>query len=153
MTDVDLFRLNNARDLYGVTLDTYTNYIQNPTERDFLFLVFAFTHLREWISGVGHKEIDEKKRLGMPLSAGEIFFLSIFELNEFKTVQALCNRGKHCIVGDVKNRTSKVSGLDVRFGTVNDSLDQTYFLIDDVDSRQIFIKLIQKYNSWFNEHG
>ena len=89
----------------------------------------------------------------MPLSDSEEFFLKMYELDSFKTIQALCNRGKHHITRDIKNQTSKLNGLRAGLGRVGDSLNQTYFLIDGVDSRDYFIELLNKYNHWFSKHG
>lgn len=49
MTDLNLFDLNKPTDLYKIILEVYSEYSKNPTAKDFLFLAFGFTHLREWI--------------------------------------------------------------------------------------------------------
>ena len=55
---------------------------------DMLLLVFGLTHLREWVA----LDYSPKQRAVTP---NEQFYQAIFELEEFKVLQALCNRSKH----------------------------------------------------------
>ena len=94
---MDLFDLNEPQDLYKIILEVYEEYAEGPTERDFLFLTLGLTHLREWISESNYSEIKKKKKSGCPLRRGEKFFEEIYLLPSFRTIQDLCNRGKHNI--------------------------------------------------------
>lgn len=152
MSALDLFDLNNPVDLYEIVLDTYDKYVQEPTEKDFFFLVFGFTHLREWISESGYAEIVKKKNAGTPLSNAEKFFEEIYDLPSFKVVQELCNRGKHHVTQG-KFKTSKDQGIKVGLARAGDKVGQTHFLIDGRDSREYFIELVHKYNSWFGKNN
>jgi len=84
--------------LYRIVLDVYEQYIEHPTERDFLFLVLGLIHLREWIAESPYFEIERKQKASLPLTAGERFFIEIYDMHSFKVIQELCNRGKHFIV-------------------------------------------------------
>ena len=149
MSGPALFDLNEPKDLYRIIHETYADYIERPTERDFLLLVFGFTHLREWIAESNHIDIQKKTKSGAKLSEAEEFFNQIHDIPEFKTVQKLCNRGKHFISKGQAATTSKTEGLRVGLAKVGDRLDQTYYLVDNKDSRDLFIPLIRKYNEWF----
>ncbi len=152
MTNLDFFDLNEPKDLYAIIHEVYLEYINFPTERNFLLLTLGFGHLREWIAQSSHSAIDRKRKAGDKLSDGEKFFCQIYEIPEFRTILELGNRGKHHIVSNVGPQTSKTAGLRAGLGKAGDQLDQTYFLIDGRDSRDYFIPLIQKYNEWFSEH-
>lgn len=149
MPGLDLFDLNEPKDLYKIIHEVYLEYIEHPTERNFLVLTLGFTHLREWIAQSNHAEIEKKVKAGEELSAGETFFTEIYAIPEFRTIQELSNRGKHHIVKNTAARTSKSEGLQVGLAKAGDRLNQTYFLIDGKDSRDYFIPLLRKYNEWF----
>jgi len=61
-----------------------------PAKRpeDMLLLVFGLTHLREWITA-------DYSPIQQAVTPSEQFYQSIFNLEEFKVLQALCNRSKH----------------------------------------------------------
>ena len=146
---MDLFDLNEPKDLYKIILQVYDEYSCTPTERNFLFLVLGFTHLREWISESSYYEIRSKKEKGQALTDGEHFFEEIYLLPSFRTIQELCNRGKHHVTHVEHGLTSKVEGFQMGLGKMGDSLGQMYFLIDGEDSRDYFFELVKKYNEWF----
>jgi len=150
MAELDLFDLNEPSDLYRIIHEVYREYIEHPTERNFLLLALGFVHLREWIAESSHADIERKLKAGDKLSPGESFFTEMYAMPEFRTIQELSNRGKHYIVKNTGARTSKTAGLQVGLAKAGDSLDQTYFLIDGRDSRDYFIPLIHKYNEWFS---
>lgn len=152
MSKIDLFDLNEPKDLYRILHEVFEEYIEHPTERNFLFLVLGFTHLREWISESSHEKIKQKQSLGHDLTDGEKFFIEIHSLQSFRAIQELCNRGKHHITTG-RHATSKIEGFRIGIGKVGDSLGQLYFLIDDHDSRDYFVELIRKYNEWFDYYG
>ncbi len=60
---------------------------------DMLLLVFGLTHLREWVA----PDYSPKQQAVTP---SERFYQAIFELEEFKVLQALCNRSKHMCATD-----------------------------------------------------
>lgn len=153
MSKIDLFDLNEPKDLYKIIHEVYREYINHPTERNFLFLILGFTHLCEWISKSKYEDIKKKKNRGDSLTDGELFSLEIHLMHSFDIVRNLCNRGKHYITRSTSPETSKVEGLNVGFGKVGDSIDQLYFLIDGRDSREYFIDLINKYNDWFSKQS
>lgn len=153
MSNIDLFDLNEPKDLYRILHEVYEEYIEHPTERNFLFLALGFTHLREWISESSYEEIRQKQSAGRELTDGEKFFVEIYLLKSFRVVQELCNRGKHHITSGGRAATSKVEGFRAGISKAGDSLGQLYFLIDGCNSQDHFIELIQKYNEWFDRDG
>lgn len=149
MSALDLFDLNEPKDLYRIIHEVYAEYIERPTERNFLFLTLGFTHLCEWIAQTNRSEIEKKREKGLSLTDAETFTVEIWSLPSFQVVKELCNRGKHHVTRNKKATTSKVEGLHAGRGKVGDKLDQRYFLINGRDSRDYFIELIHKYNEWF----
>ncbi len=152
MNSLDYFDVNSAKELYKLCLSSYTEYASNPDPKNFIFLVFSFNHLREWIAESDYKTLNHKKKKNLQLTKNEQLFFDIYELPEFKIINSLCNRGKHFITKHKSPETLKVYGLNCTHGKVCDSLDQEYYLIDSIDSRDIFIKLIQRYNQWFDNN-
>src|SRR5712691_10155374 len=53
-----------------------------------IYLIMGLVHLREWIA----PGYDRQSRPSFP---GEHFYNAIYELPDFKLLQALCNRSKH----------------------------------------------------------
>ena len=145
------FELTGAKDLFREYQQALSEYTDKPTIRLFFFIVFTLNHLREWITGCGYEEIQRKIEKGSALSEGERFFLSLGETPEFKIINSLCNRGKHFSVKD-KHTTSVTTGLHVG-GWCTDSLDQTYYMINGIDSREYIYAVGSQYYLWFEKHG
>jgi hypothetical protein len=62
---------------------------------DMLLLVFGLTHLREWIA----PDYSPREK-PVPVTRSEKFYQAIFNLEEFKVLQGLCNRSKHMCATD-----------------------------------------------------
>lgn len=58
---------------------------------ELLYLLMGVNHLREWIAP-GVRWFDKNF---FPQTPGEIFGVAIYSLEEFKIVNAVCNRSKH----------------------------------------------------------
>ncbi|MDT7043075.1 hypothetical protein [Candidatus Nitronereus thalassa] len=151
MDKLDYFGLEGPEELFKEIQSAVSEYSSRPSERLFFFLIFSLNHLREWIAGSSSKEMMKKNPQNDSLSKGELFFFDIWNLNEFQIINSLCNRGKHFLSKSTALRTSKIQGLNCRTGKVSDSLDQEYFLIDGVDSRDIFHPVVKKYHLWFKK--
>jgi len=106
---------------------------------DFLLLVFGLTHLREWIA----PDYDRKK--STPVTSEEHFFQDIWNFEEFKFLQALCNRSKHMCVTDQAMGTlhKSKSGTRVVVGYFADGKD-----VEDV------IRAVIKFyeDNWFRKN-
>ena len=90
------FNIESADQLFNM-LKTVAGRLATSEEKrteDFLLLVFGLTHLREWIA----PDYDWKK--SAPVTPEEHFFQDIWNFDEFKFLQALCNRSKHLCVTD-----------------------------------------------------
>ena len=148
---IDLFRLGTPVALLEEIREAYVEYYDNPTNRHFLFIVFALNHLREWIAEADAKTIKEKQKSGGLLSPGEQFFLSLWEMEEFRTINALCNRSKHYRV-DADYKTEITRGMTVN-SPVSDSLGQVYYRINGMDSRNIFQAVFKRYSEWLEGDG
>lgn len=150
---LDYFGLKNGEELFSEIQSAISEYSSQPNERLFLFLVFSLNHLREWIAESSYIDINNKIKNNIPLSDEESFFNEIWKLDEFKIINSLCNRGKHFLSTSKDLKTSKSQGFNCGMSTAGDSLDQEYFLIDGIDSRNIFFPVIRKYYLWFNKNG
>lgn len=145
------FELTGAKDLFREYQQAIAEYTQRPNIRLFLFIVFTLNHLREWIAGCGHEEIQRKIKEGTPLSDGERLFLSFWEMSEFRIINSLCNQGKHFAAKET-HTTSITLGFTVN-SWCTDSLDQTYYMIDGIDSREYIYAVGKQYYLWFEKHG
>lgn len=149
--DTDLFELKNAWNLFSEIQTAICEYHEKPNSRLFLFLVFSLNHLREWIAESSYESIKEKKKAGGELSRAEEFYWNLWKLQEFKIVNHLCNRSKHYEIRS-NHMTSIIEGMNCN-GSCMDSLDQTYYLIDGIDSRIIFSTVVREYYIWFQDNG
>jgi hypothetical protein len=148
--DTDLFELKNARDLFSEIQTAICEYDKEPSNRLFLFLAFSLNHLLEWIVESNYDSIKAKKTLGKELGRAEEFCVKMRELQEFDIVRRLCNRSKHYKIRS-NHKTSITEGMNCN-GSCNDSLDQTYYLIDGIDSRKIFFSVYSEYYIWFQNN-
>lgn len=84
------FDIHSPKDLFELLKTVATSFSSSRAKRtqDLLLLVFGLTHLREWIA----PGYDPKRHALTPAAK---FYQSIFELEEFRTLQGLCNRSKH----------------------------------------------------------
>jgi hypothetical protein len=150
--DTGLFELKNARDMFSEIQTAICEYDKEPNSRLFLFLVFSLNHLLEWIVESSYESIKAKKKAGREISRAEEFCLSMRELQEFDIVRCLCNRSKHYKIRcSNKISTSITEGAHCN-SSCNDSLGQTYYLIDEIDSRCIFFTVYREYYIWFENN-
>lgn len=147
-----LFELDGPQALFTEIQSAITEYHQEPNSRLFLFLVFGLNHLREWIAQSSYEELGKKKKTNTPLTATEAFYFALWEVEEFRIINSLCNRSKHFNIRCGEHRTS------ISFGSTcespcEDSLDQKYYWINDIDSRDIFARVIREYYQWFRSQN
>lgn len=145
-----LFELASPHDLFREIQKAISEYCEEPNSRLLLFLLFSLNHLREWIAGMGYQELLKIQKKGRVISEAEQFCLSFDDLDEFQIVRSLCNRSKHHKI-TTDNNTSVTVGLTCN-GYCTDSFDQKYYLIDGIDSREIFFPIIRKYYLWFENY-
>jgi hypothetical protein len=148
MNEVDLFELRQPEHLFSEIQKAMVEYYSEPNSRLLLFLLFSLNHLREWIAGAGYEFLEEKRRSGQTLLPREKLYFCLWEMEEFKIINSLCNRSKHVSVRRGGALTSVTSGFTCE-SPCNDSLDQTYYRIDGVDSRDIFLPVLRQYHDWF----
>jgi len=146
--NIDLFNLQTAKDLFSHTQRSFNEFYKNPDDITLLALLFMLNHLREWIAECNHYTIEEKRRKGLQLTKEEQFLEDIFNVQEFKIINQLCNRGKHSIK-KVTYKTDMSKGAKAGLTKAGDSLSQIYYLVDDRDIRDIMDKVIQEYQKWF----
>lgn len=145
---IDLFNLQTAKDLFSHTQTAFSKFYKNPDDITLLALLFMLNHLREWIAECNHYAIEKKRREGLQLTKEEQFFEDIFNIQEYKIINQLCNRGKHSIK-KVTYETGTLKNARVGLMKAGDSLSQIYYLVDDIDIRDIMYKVIQEYQKWF----
>ncbi|WP_148044772.1 hypothetical protein [Stagnimonas aquatica] len=151
MSEIDLFELREPKNLFAEIQEAMAEYCREPSSRLLLFLLFSLNHLREWIAGAGYEALKAKRQSGQVLLPAEMFYFELWTLEEFQTINALCNRSKHASIRS-GGATSVSSGATCNSWCC-DSLDQTYYRIDGIDSREIFFPVIQKYHAWFASNG
>jgi len=134
---LDLFDLQAPKCLFFEIQKAFEEYCEQPNSRLFLFLVFSLNHLQEWIAKSSDK--------------GAVAQKGFSEIIEFEVIRDLCNRSKHHKVA-IKNKTTITVGFHCNSGCT-DSLDQMYYLVDGVDSRNIFSVAIREYAHWFRNDG
>lgn len=148
---IDMFELRGPADLFAEIQSAMVEYNDKPNSRLLLFLLFSLNHLREWIAGSSYETLDAKRLAGKPLLPNEALYFQLATLEEFQTIRSLCNRSKHFSVRR-GGCTSVTHGLTVE-SPCGDSLDQTYYRIDDIDSRDIFFPVMREYCEWFATYG
>ncbi len=84
------FHLTSANDFFYCLESTLARYKKSKVKRveDLFFLVMGLAHLREWIAP-GYKYKQTAK------TVAQHFYNDIYKIEDFKTVQALCNGIKH----------------------------------------------------------
>lgn len=90
-TDAGIFDINSDeaffRALQRALLKLQTHKVKDTNV--LLYLIMGVNHLRDWIApGFDWKD-------GKPMTPGQKFGADIFNLPEFKIVNAVCNRSKH----------------------------------------------------------
>jgi len=102
-----LFDIESPGQLFYLLKLVAERFTTAPAKRpeDMLLLVFGLTHLREWIA----PDYSPKQQAVTP---SEQFYQAIFNLQEFKTLLALCNRSKHMCATDRSMGTLHGTSID-----------------------------------------
>lgn len=151
--ETDLFELRKPQHLFGEIQKAMVEYYHEPNSRLLLFLLFSLNHLREWIAEAGYESLIAKRRSGKELLPNEKLFFVLGDMEQFKIINALCNRSKHFDVSrGGGGGTSVTSGMTCD-SPCDDSLDQVYYRIDGVDSRDIFFPVMRQCHEWFSRNG
>ena len=84
------FDVNSPRQFFGSLCRTVENLRKHKVKETdrLIYLILGLVHLREWIA----PGYEYHKPANLP---EEHFYNAIFELDQFKLLQALCNRSKH----------------------------------------------------------
>lgn len=151
MSELNYFGLKTDKDLFQEIQSAISEFSDRPNDRLFFFLVLGLNHLREWIAGASFDQINKKKKQGLSLTEEEEFFVEIWDLPEFNIVNSLGNRGEHYLTKNDEQNTSIDQGAKTGLARCGDSLDQTYYLIDGRDLRDILYPVIKKYYEWFEK--
>ncbi len=146
------FDIHSPKDLFDLLKTIAHSYSSSRAKRteDLLLLVFGLTHLREWIA----PGYDPKHE---PTTPEERFHQSIFDLEEFKILQGLCNRSKHMNASSAVMGTLYESKID-DWPDVDSvkNFDQgvpTEFSVDNRDVRDVIDSVIKFYEiRWFQSN-
>lgn len=148
------FNIESADQLFDL-LKTVASRLANSDEKrteDFLLLVFGLTHLREWIA----PDYDWKEL--RPTTPEEHFFQDIYKFDEFKFLQALCNRSKHMCVTETamgalyKSVKDPVSNLDSALKP--DGRRLVGYFANGKDIEDVIRAVIKFYeDKWFQKDG
>ena len=151
-----MFDVTTPNDLFFHACRTMEHFENRRTKKisDLFFLIMALNHLREWIAP-GYKK-DENGMWPLPLNPQQKFFLSIWDLPEFRTINGICNGTKHFI--------SKHKATSAEYGLNFDDWDniddiQNFdngppkaFKVDDIDIEPVLRKIIEFYSTnWFEK--
>jgi len=102
------------RSLQRASLKLQSNKVKETAK--LLYLLMGVNHLRDWIApGFNWK-------VGEPLTPGQHFGVAIFNLPEFKVVNAVCNRSKH--MGCLRYP------LEIEYGTMIDEYPEIDSIFD-----------------------
>jgi len=84
------FNIESPEQLFSLLKVIAKRFTGSPAKRteDLLLLVFGLTHLREWIA-------PDYFPTQSAVAPEEELYQAVFELEEFKVLQGLCNRSKH----------------------------------------------------------
>jgi hypothetical protein len=146
-----IFNLN-SKDLFfyiQVSMKKYKNSKAKNIEQLF-FIIMSLNHIREWIAP-GYKHTYK------PINVEQEFYNDIYELQEFKTIQDLCNGIKH--LGSSKNTEAqyglKIDDWDAMFDDVKsfDDGPPSKFTVDGMDIENVLDKVIDFYSrEWFDKN-
>jgi hypothetical protein len=145
-----LFDIESPDQLFYLLKLVAKRFTTAPAKRpeDMLLLVFGLTHLREWIA----PDYSPKQP---PVAPSEKFYQAIFNLEEFKVLQALCNRSKHMCSTESAMGTLHGGSIDDR-PDVDSVLDfdrgspRAYF-VDGRDMDDVVRTVVSFYDEhWFN---
>ncbi len=121
---------------------------------ELLFLIMSLNHLREWIAP-GYKK-NKDGNWPTPHNLQEQFFLTIWDLPEFKTINKLCNGTKHFISN--QQLTSTVYGVNFddwdSFDDVQnfDNGPPQIFKVDGINVETVLLKVLEFYSkNWFEK--
>lgn len=145
------FYIQSAEQLFYLLKTVANTFTSSEAKRmqDLLLLVFGLTHLREWIA----PGFDPKRP---PVTPGEQFFQDIYMLDEFKVLQALCNRSKHMSPTDSVMGTLHTLTID-EWPDVDSVSDfdlgsPTAYSVDDRDVDDVIQVAIKFYEDhWFRK--
>ncbi len=147
-----IYQLSTPQRLFEKLRRDWAAFYHHPTEDGLFNLLFPIYHLREWIFPDGYQAYDNKPQ--QSYSPEELLHSSLHSLHAYKVVKALCNNAKHFREQDQLDSRSDITyGFNVAHGTCDDSLDQTYFLVDNTDIREIFMEVYVVYLRYFEEQG
>ena len=133
--------------MFNLVEATYQRYYRSASETDFLLLIFILYHLREQIVG-GQKYNQIKSINSQYRTPGQHLFMDLWKLNEFQIIREICNGTKH---HRIEKNISEIEEARAGIARAGNSLDSKFYLIDGVDSRNIFTTIIFKYKDYFNK--
>lgn len=146
-----MFNLNTSSD-YFFYIDNAINSYKSKTNKsiqELFFIINGLNHLREWIAPDYNYE-------NKPQNNNEIFFNNIWSLNEFRTINQLCNGTKH--LKNTKLKTSAEFGLPLsKWDNVDSVLNfddgpPSAFYVDSRDIIEIILVVHKYYKSeWFDK--
>lgn len=134
------FDIESADQLFSLLKTVASKLATSEKKRteDFLLLIFGLTHLREWIA----PDYDWKKCA--PVTPEEYFFQEIWKFDEFKFLQALCNRSKHMCATD--------SAMGVLYKRNSDRRFLVGYFADGKDIEEVVRAVIKFYEEkWFHK--
>jgi hypothetical protein len=154
-----IFHLTSASDLFCCLHVALSRYQKADSKRieDAFFLVMGANHLREWIALGYNPKFKKGVPSPAPNSEAEKFYIEIFDNDDFKIVQGLCNRAKHLTANCVLTGYLGDLSIDEWDLPIDDVVDfdegpPTGFYVDGQEIGSILHRLLEVYRDEWFEH-
>ena len=143
----------NSDETFFLSLQRATSKLQTQKVKetaDVLYLLMGVNHLRDWIAP------NFKAKTQSPITPEQHFYVAIYQLPEFKIVNALCNRSKH--MNDTEYSLKAIYGemiddypeIDSVFGF--DNGPPTSYMVDGRNLFEIVnVVLLYYYSEWYKK--
>lgn len=144
--DQGLFQLTLSN-LYRKAKHDSESFLENPNDGVMMNALFSLNHLRDWIYPAGHKAYKEKPK--DQRTKEEKFHAQLYEDEDYKIIQDLCNRAKHVNWRSASKTTEAKHGFLTGIGRTGDRLDRRNYLVDGQDLRSILESVFKLYKGYF----
>ncbi|NPE61370.1 hypothetical protein HLB26_21305 [Dickeya dadantii] len=140
-----LFNTLDSSNMFVHLQKKWESFYHHPSEERLIDTLLPLYHLREWIcpgSSASYKNKDE-------LTAEEKLHSFLYTYPPYEVVRELCNRTKHFKKQNGDINLNVIKGARTGLMRVGDALGSTYFTVDGVDIRDIFMAVYRVYYQYF----
>ncbi|MBN3066261.1 hypothetical protein H5A21_19820 [Pectobacterium aquaticum] len=142
----EFFDIETPNDLYLLLKIKIESFNKNPNDETLFFIIFILNHLREWIYPYRHESYTKLPTENW--NQEQILHSEIHAKEEYKIINALCNRTKHFKkIQDVninkRSFTLSVSKLD------DEVISGNNYHVDRKNIKDIINSLLYIYDEYF----